>query len=232
MTTPTAVAVVVPARNEEALLPACLDAIDVAVEGLRAEHPHVEARVFVALDACRDGSAAVVAGRSGVTAVELYAGCVGIARAAAVDAASEWAAGSSHGSLWLANTDADSVVPPHWLTTQVRLATAGFDLVVGTVRPLPADLSPDALAAWHERHSTADGHEHVHGANLGFTTAAYATVGGYAPLRAHEDVEIVAAMKEAGLGWIATGAIPVTTSGRAVSRVTDGFATYLEGLAT
>lgn len=232
MSTPAAVAVVVPARDEETLLPGCLDAIDVAIDHLRADHPDVAVHVFVALDACRDGSADVVARRPGVTAVPLAAGCVGRARAAAVEAASEWAAGSPGGTLWLANTDADSVVPPRWLTTQVRLAAAGFDLVVGTVRPRPADLSEDALAAWHARHSTKHGHGHVHGANLGFAMAAYEAVGGYAPLPLHEDVDLVTAMQEVGIGWIATGAIPVTTSGRAVGRVSGGFASYLGKLAT
>ena len=35
------------------------------------------------------------------------------------------------GSLWLANTDADSVVPWNWLIHQVDLADAGADLVLG-----------------------------------------------------------------------------------------------------
>lgn len=34
---------------------------------------------------------------------------------------------------WLATTDGDSTVPPHWLTTQVRLAVAGARVIAGTV---------------------------------------------------------------------------------------------------
>ena len=40
---------------------------------------------------------------------------------------------------WVASTDADSVVPAHWLTSQLAAADAGADLVLGTVRPDPAD---------------------------------------------------------------------------------------------
>ena len=65
MTTPAAVAVVIPARDEEALLPACLDSVADAVHVLGAEHPEIRTRVFVVLDACRDRSAQVVAERRG-----------------------------------------------------------------------------------------------------------------------------------------------------------------------
>ena len=181
MTRPDAVAVVVPARDEEALLPACLDSVAEAVVALRREHPDVRARVVVVLDACRDGSAQVVAGRPGVAAVTTRARCVGVARGVGVEAASAWAAAAGAGDLWVASTDADSVVPPHWLTSHLRWAQAGIGLVVGTVEPRPGDLSPAALAAWHARHTTADGHDHVHGANLGFSLDAYRSAGGFRP---------------------------------------------------
>lgn len=231
MSTPAAVGIVVPARNEEALLPACLDAVDEAVRALHEEHPHVPARVFVVLDACGDGSAEVVAERPEVTAVITQAGNVGVARALGVAAAGDWAltlgVASGSPSLWLANTDGDSVVPRHWLVAQVRMASEGHDLVVGSVRPRPDDLTGEELALWRRRHSSADGHTHVHGANLGFAWEAYESVGGFAPIPTHEDVELVAAMRGAGVGWIASGRITVTTSGRRVARAPGGFADYL-----
>lgn len=230
MTAPTAVAVVIPARDEEELLPACLDSVVVAVEALRTSHPQIRTQVFVVLDACHDGSAQVVAHHPGVSATATQAGCVGVARAVGVDAAADWFATLPAGSLWLANTDADSVVPRHWLLAQVRMADEGRDLVVGTVRPEPDDLSPDALAAWWERHTPFDGHEHIHGANLGFSLDAYRSIGGFAPLPTHEDVELVGAMRRTGVSWVATGAIPVTTSGRRAARAPHGFARYLDGL--
>ena len=227
MRTPSAVAVVIPARDEEALLPACLESVRVARDGLHLAHPDVRTEVFVVLDACHDDTAGVVA-RHGVRPVTSRSGNVGAARALGVETAAEWA--EDRGGLWIASTDADSVVPPHWLLTQVHLAAHGRDLVVGTVSPRPLDLSPEVLAAWHARHTLSDGHEHVHGANLGFSLEAYHHVGGFAPLPVHEDVELVEAMRRASLDWVATGAIDVSTSGRRTARAPLGFASYLEGL--
>lgn len=230
MSAPAAVGIVVPARNEELLLPACLDAVDEAVRALHEEHPGIRARVFVVLDACGDRSAEVVAGRPEVTAVISQAGNVGVARSLGVAAAADWALTlglASGASLWLANTDGDSVVPRHWLLAQVRMAAEGRDLVVGSVQPRPDDLTGEELARWRDRHSSADGHTHVHGANLGFTWEAYESVGGFAPIPTHEDVELVAALRGAGVSWVASGRITVTTSGRRIARAPGGFADYL-----
>lgn len=225
-----AVAVVIPARNEEELLPGCLDAVARAVEELRRTYPGLPCRTFVVLDACRDQSAAVVAGRRDTTAVTVEAGVVGVARAAGVRAAAGWAEAAGSTAPWVAGTDADTVVPPHWLATQVALAGGGVDLVVGTVEPRADDLSPAVVAAWRARHTLADGHAHVHGANLGFSLDAYDAVGGFAPLPTHEDVELVRSIRASGRAWVASGAIPVTTSGRRVARAPDGFARYLDEL--
>ena len=54
---PTALAVVIPARDEEVLLPACLESVARAVVALATAHPDIETRVLVVLDSCRDGSA-------------------------------------------------------------------------------------------------------------------------------------------------------------------------------
>lgn len=229
--TPGAVAVVIPARDEEELLPACLDAVATAVDAVHAAHPQVHTRVVVVLDACRDGSARVVDGRDGVTSITTDAGCVGVARSKGVGAAARWSETVGSRSLWVASTDADSVVPPHWLTAQLARAADGLELVVGTVAPRPGDLSPAALSAWHQRHTTADGHDHVHGANLGFTLDAYRSVGGFPPLHTHEDVRLVAAMRRAGVPTLATGGVPVVTSGRRTGRAPGGFAHYLDELA-
>ena len=223
-------AVVIPARDEEELLPACLDSVAGAVAVLSSTHPEIECRVFVVLDSCRDASPEVVASRADVTAVAVHVGCVGAARAAGVDAAARWASTLDPGALWVANTDADSAVGPSWLVDHVAAATEGHDLVVGTVRPVPGDLTADELDAWRDRHNLSDGHDHVHGANLGVSLAVYRSVGGFRSLAVHEDVELVAALRRAGVSWVAPGEASVTTSGRRTARAPDGFAAYLDGL--
>ena len=230
MSTPAALAVVIPARDEEELLPSCLDSVDLAVQHLRASRPDIACHVFVVLDSCQDGSADVVAGCPGASVVAVEAGCVGVARAAGVEAAAEWASTLGAAPLWVANTDADSTVPQNWLAEQVRLAHEGHDLVVGMVQPTPGDLTVEELRIWRARHRAAQGHHHVHGANLGFSLAAYRSVGGYRPLPVHEDVDLVATMRSAGVSSTAPGEPRVTTSGRRAARAPGGFAGYLADL--
>ncbi len=230
MTVPVALAVVVPARDEEQLLPRCLDSLARAVDELSRAHPGLGCRVFVVLDSCVDGTAEVLAGRPGVVAVTVRSGQVGAARAAGVDAAAAWAAAADPARVWIASTDADTVVPPHWLTAQVALAADGHALVVGTVLPDPRDLSDHEHALWRARHSLEDGHEHVHGANLGFSLAAYRAVGGFPHLPVHEDVELVRALRSSGVRSIAAGGLAAVTSGRRSARAPHGFAAYLDDL--
>lgn len=224
------VVVAVPARNEEQLLGRCLDSVLTAIGCLHRHRAHARAEVVVALDRCADGSAEV-ARRRRVSVVHEDAGAVGAARRAAVAAG----LGSPHVGgawrhTWIANTDADCVVPPHWLIEQVDLADQGVDLVVGTVSPV--DLAdPVVLGEWLERHELREGHGHVHGANLGVRATAYLGVDGFAPLTVHEDVGLVTRVRAAGHRWVATDRTRVSTSGRTASRVEGGFATFLAGLA-
>lgn len=233
----TTVHVVVPARNEQRLLPGCLDAIDLAVAHLAAHRPDVRARVTVVLDGCTDGSEAVVRRHPLAHALVVDLACVGAARAAGVARAARLArddaqAGTSGEavSTWVANTDADSVVPPHWLSTQVALAETGVALVIGAVGPEAADLPPAALSDWWRRHPADGSVESIHGANLGFTLSAYLAVGGFAPLAEHEDVVLVSALRDAGVRWCATPHTRVRTSGRQTGRTPGGFARYLRDL--
>lgn len=224
----TQVAVVVPARDEERLLPRCLAALADA-ERL-AEAAGLRTQVLVVLDRCVDTSAAV-ARRAGVATLETTYGVVGAARAqGAAHVIRGWlGAGVDLSTAWLAGTDADSVVPPGWLARQVALADAGADCVVGTVEP--HGLSGTLAEAWWARHRLGEGHGHVHGANLGVRASAYVSVGGFAPVSGHEDVELVGRLRAAGHRCVATDSARVRTSGRLRSRVEGGFATYLAGLA-
>ncbi len=230
----TELAVVVPARNEATLLPACLDALEVALDRLRDERPGVHATATVVLDRCSDASARVVAERPWVDVIEIDAGCVGVARGAGVAAATGARAGrplADPTRVWVASTDADSVVPTHWLTRQVAFADDGADAVVGTVDPDEHDLGAALLARWRSQHPPMEDHPHVHGANLGVRLSAYLAVGGFPPVRVHEDALLVAALRSAGHVTRATHHLPVRTSGRLRGRAPAGFAAYLLGLA-
>lgn len=214
--------VVVPAHDEEQLLGRCLASLRAAAEDLDGD---VAVRTTVVLDRCTDGSAEIAASY-GADLVAVDAACVGVARAAGVDRVAALAAGHDPRTVLVATTDADSVVPVTWLRHLRDLVAVGHELVVGAVRPDPADVSGPALARWTSLHHRPAAH--VHGANLAFTLAAYERVGGFPPVGTHEDVLLVAAMRSAGCRW--TTGTTVLTSGRTVGRAPGGFAAYVGAL--
>ncbi|QOD44407.1 glycosyltransferase [Clavibacter zhangzhiyongii] len=218
-----AVAIVIPARDEEALVGRCIASVGVAAE--RARAAGVEVRVILVADDCRDRTAEV-ARAAGVEVIESAAGRVGAARARGVDAAlAGW--DGAEAELWIACTDADSEVPPAWITSQLQLADAGTDVVVGTVRPELAGLSPAQVAAWQATRVPGVANGHVHGANLGVRADAYTAAGGFPAVVEHEDVDLVARLREAGARITASAAGEVLTSSRRDGRTPGGYAGYL-----
>lgn len=218
-------AVVVPAHDERELLAAALDAI--AVAAAKVELP---VTVVVVLDSCTDGTEQVLVGRD-VTVVTTDQRSVGAARAVGVDAVLR-----SHGdlrSLWIACTDADTVVGVSWLLEHVRIADGGADLALGTVL-LSLDHEPPRLvAAWIRAYDAREGHRHVHGANLGVRASTYVRAGGFDPVPVDEDVRLVdAVLADPAAHVVRTNRMPVVTSGRLVARAPDGFAGYLRQLDT
>lgn len=226
----TTVAVVVPVADEAELLTRCLTALRASCAELhRTRGNAVRTRIVVALDACTDASAAIAAAWPEVEVVRLAARRVGTARRT----------GSAHAlrgvprpdDVWLAATDADSQVPVHWLTAMVDLADDGADLVLGTVAPVGDDLPPDAYEAYAAGYVLADGHPHVHGANLGVRGSTYLALGGWPELATGEDHWLVArATTSAEVRIRRTGSLPVATSTRLVGRAPCGFSSHLRGL--
>ncbi len=225
-----AVGVVVPAHDEEELLPACLAALGQAVATVTAERPGLRVRIVVAADACTDDTPAV-ARRAGALVVPLDFENVGTARALGLNelmrpGATAWGGRwPAPDRLWLATTDADSAVPARWLADQLRYADAGWEAVVGTVTVADWAGHTDGTAReCARRYGTwRDWHPHVHGANLGFTARAYAAVGGFPALRTGEDQALVAALQAGGRRVLRSAAVSVVTSARVRYRAPAGF---------
>ena len=224
--------VVVPARDEAARLPRLLASLERLRCTCSRRTPSWRCGSPWSWTACVDSSRCVLRCHPWVDVVAVDSGVVGYVRARGVERARAMAVGHRPDQVWIACTDADSVVPPHWLSEQLRFADRGHDLVVGAVHPDPSDLTPAVVAAWRDRHRLHEGHPHVHGANLGFTLAAYDLVGGFAPLQTGEDVRLVADLQAAGVRWVSTARNLVVTSGRRVARAPQGFADYLLALPT
>ena len=205
-------AVIVPAHDEQDHIGACLASVRIAARCPRLNGEPV--LIVVSLDACSDQTAAI-ARNLGVSVVSVAARNVGIARAHgaryALDA----------GARWLAFTDADSVVGPEWLSAQLDQRS---DAVCGTVEVRDWGGYGDRLRQHHvETYTDADGHRHIHGANLGVTAQAYLDVGGFQPLVSSEDVALVAALRQHGASIAWSAAPRVVTSARRGYRAPGGF---------
>lgn len=226
-----ALAVVVPARDEESLLGACLRAV--ATARVPVARLGVPVATVVVADSCFDATAAV--GRTaGVEVLEAGAGSVGAARAAGMALALRLLAGVPAGRVWLACTDADSLVPPDWLSAQLQVARAGYDAVAGLVA-LDAAGEPTASDRWRTAYDAdcrrTRPHGRVHGANLGVRGDAYRAVGGFEPVASGEDVDLVRRLRAAGRRVAWPDRPVVLTSARLRARARLGVAADLRALA-
>jgi GT2 family glycosyltransferase len=206
------IGVVIPVHNEEALLARCLASILAAsaAEALGGE----AVQTVVVLDACTDRSAAI-AHSFGVETLVVDARNVGMARAAGAQHL------LAHGARWLAFTDADSRVSPGWLAAQLALEA---DAVCGSICVDDWSGHPQHVRDYfRETYVDADGHQHVHGANLGVSAQAYRQAGGFAPLACSEDVALVQRLLQTGARVAWSAAPRVVTSARVASRARGGF---------
>ncbi|MEU3847667.1 PIG-L family deacetylase [Micrococcus terreus] len=257
--------VVVPAHNEQDLLPRCLAALARAADRWEDVHGQGTVVITVAVDHCTDATVAraqemaALDGRFQVLELDARSaqetglpdgGTVGAAR----DAGLRWGVarmtggdGATEGGaeIWVASTDADTVVPADWLVAQAALAaqqtgaaaapgtepaTAPRVLVAGTVMPHPGDLDDDVQRLWYSDYEHREDHPHIHGANLGMPWSVYRELGGFPHVSADEDVSLVEAARTTGVPVIATDRTRVVTSGRTDGRTPAGFAGFLRDL--
>jgi glycosyltransferase involved in cell wall biosynthesis len=195
-----AVSVIVPARNEEACLGACLDSL-LAQTG-------VDFEIIVVDDQSTDRTREIAASRAGVRVIEagpLAEGCSGKCNAA--QSGADVARGP-----WLLFTDADTVHLPGSLERSLRearehqvalLSYSPAQEVHGLMENAVMPVIYAELAATYRPKDVCDPASEVAAANgqyLLITRAAYDAVGGHAAL-SHtllEDVALARAVKRSG----------------------------------
>lgn len=242
------VRVLIPARNEEQLLPCALRAVHIALRfaekrlAIPALPPgrgcnletgpwiprRLESRITVIADLCTDRTAAVAAELADEVIVT-SSGCPGTARAAGLPLHQQARLDAESTNTLLMCTDADSVVPVGWALEHLRHRWAGADAIAGTVKVQDWSSRPTALRHRFEQ-KYAEERRHVHGANLGISAVAYRAVGGFASRLVGEDRDLVDRLDCAGFQVHECPSLPVMTSARTQSKVTGGFAHYLNAM--
>lgn len=241
------VSVVVPARDEEALIGACLRAI-----AAQRDVPYEHYEVLVVLDRCSDGTEA----RAREVAAE-YPGLQlyflegpgkgsGHARRAGMEAACERLLGLGKPDALISSTDADTVVAPDWVAAQLAAADLGARAIGGRIELADDGTLPRHLLDWHaergdRRHvellsdPAHDGraeHWQFSGASLALTATVYHEVGGLEPLDALEDEHLEAVLRRRGIPIERLLSVRVTTSARLVGRAGQGLARDLSAAAS
>ena len=221
------IGIVVPAQNEEASIEQCVESIrrSCAGAGLR------DYWIVIVADSCTDET--LLRARRAVAgvgqALECHSRNVGSARRLGVDAVLAHFSHKDLSQIWLANTDADTLVPLDWITGQLRLADSGITAVAGIVQ-LDEGGSPEAHELYRTTYLTRpDGtHGHVHGANLALRADAYVDAGGWADRALAEDHCLWDRLKRRGWRLASPVSSVVVTSARLIGRATGGFADTLK----
>ena len=227
------VVVGIPARDEATSIGPCLVSV-MAAAAVAGVPVHVSVaddgsvddtatRAWAFLSRARHVTAEVFPGRFGTA---------GAARGSALDAGLA-AIGADPATVWLASTDADSVVARNWITTHVAWADAGLDAVAGLVDVAWEDdqrLLARRFAAARTAAGTGIGHRHVHGANLGVRGDRWVEVGGCGAGDDGEDGELWRRLHAAGIATLGVTDLRVRTSGRLHGRASRGFNGYLRAL--
>lgn len=218
--------IVVPAQNEAASIEACIHSIRRSCEAAKL----LDYWIVIVADSCTDDTVPLARrATAGVgQVIETDVKSAGSARRLGVEAALVHFQDKQLRRIWLANTDADTLVSCDWIAVQLRLADAGIAAVAGIVK-----LEEGGALAAHELYratylTRADGtHGHVHGANLALRADAYVDAGGWAHLPLAEDHCLWARLKHRGWRLSSPVTSVVVTSARLLGRARGGFADTL-----
>jgi hypothetical protein len=229
--------VVVPVHDEERLIPLALGALDRAMAAVA--DINVDVGIAIVLDRCSDGSHELVEGWRGrtitrygdqlVEVLETAAGNVGQARKLGCRSLLQRWSDVAPASIWLATTDADSEVPPDWISSQLKARTEGVQLWVGAVSVCDwSERTPGTEEAWRRQYEAEC--LPVHGANLGIAAGTYLAAGGFEDLSTGEDRDLFERAVALGAVLRRDSVAPVVTSSRLRARAPHGFAHALSAL--
>jgi glycosyltransferase involved in cell wall biosynthesis len=218
--------IVVPAQNEAASIEACIHSIRRSCEAAKL----LDYWIVIVADSCTDDTVPLARrATAGVgQVIETDVKSAGSARRLGVEAALAHFRDKELRRIWLANTDADTLVSCDWIAVQLRLADAGIAAVAGIVK-----LEEGGTLAAHELYRATyltrpDGtHGHVHGANLALRADAYVDAGGWAHLPLAEDHCLWGRLKHRGWRLSSPVTSVVVTSARLLGRARGGFADTL-----
>jgi glucosyl-3-phosphoglycerate synthase len=231
-----AAVVVIPARNEELRIAACLEAL--AAQTV----PAAAFETILVLDACTDDTETVAthAARTLELRLSLLEGPgagAGQARRAGLDAAAQRLLGLGLEDGLIACTDADSQAAPDWLERQLHHLRRGARVIAGLIE-LDEQSSarlPAAVLVRRDRDAAARltrvreldpnaAHHHFAGASLGVTARVYGEVGGLEAVGALEDAAFEARLREHGIPILRAADVRVRTSARVQGRAQRGLA--------
>lgn len=234
--------VVIPARDEERRIGACLEAL---AQQTLIGRGRDRFETIVVLDHCHDRTASVVRETAAalglpVTTINGPGTGAGAARRTGMDAACARLMEAGRPLGLIACTDADSRPAPDWLERQLAHVAAGARAIAGLIE-LDDDEAgelPPGVRERREREAGARlrrvrrsepdaGHHHFAGASLGVTAATYRQVGGIEPLTALEDAGFAARLAEHNVAILRASDVRVKTSARADGRVRRGLSVDL-----
>ncbi|MBI2786889.1 MAG: glycosyltransferase [Legionella longbeachae] len=221
--------ILIPAKNEELLLPRCLYSI---LDASRMISPHINIEIILCVDSSTDNTFEIgkkILNNKGKI-FSCNKGNVGAARRMAAQYALEKYQGSLR-SCWIANTDADCKVPIDWLEKQLLWANNGKHAITGIVKVDSYEEHHPAVPKLFQNDYVIhpDGsHPHIHGANLGVRADVYLKVGGWRELSTAEDHDLWNRLNRLNFELVTDANLFVITSGRKVGRAPMGFANKLD----
>lgn len=231
--------VVVPARNEEDRIAACIDAL--AAQTITA----TGFEVILVADACEDRTEAVARARAagcGVSLTVLHGPGAGTgpARRLGMDAAAERLEALGLPDGLIATTDADTTPASDWLERQLAHLDGGAEAIGGMIEldlrdaeRLPVEVRRRRRADAERRlkavrqFDPAAAHHHFAGASLGIKAQTYRRVGGIEPSPALEDEFFAERLQRHRVRLVRPADVRVRTAARTQGRAQRGLSVDL-----